>query len=99
MDETTLFATIVGGLLIIGVLFVGFSIFTSFYDLDSFEGEGELDIDTDAIDDLGDSMEDASDAIFENFDGDGIMSALASWSVFIVIIIGSVLVIRILTKT
>ena len=71
MDEVTLFSVIVGGLLIIGGFFVGFNLFTSFYDLDSFEGE--LGIDTDSIDDLGDSMEDASDAVFENFDTEAII--------------------------
>jgi len=85
MDETTLFATIVGGILIIAVLFVGFNIFTSFYDFDSFDGDGELDIDTDSIDDLGESIEDASDEIFENFDTEGIINQITSLSLLAVI--------------
>ena len=99
MDETTLFATIIGGLLIIGVSFVGFNLFTSFYDLDSFDGEGELDIDTDSIDDLGESIEDASDAIFENFDSEGITTTLTSWAVVIGLIIGIVGIGYIITRS
>ena len=98
MDELTLFSVIVGGLLIIGVFFVGFSLFTSFYDLDSFDGEGELGIDTDSIDDLGDSMEDASDAVFENFDSEGITTTLTSWGVIIGIVVGIILIGYIITK-
>ena len=82
MDGETLFAVIVGGLVIIGVLFVGFNLFASFYDLDSFDGEGELGIDTDSIDDLGDSIEDASDEIFENYD----FEAITDQAIFFIII-------------
>ena len=98
MDETTLFATIVGGLLIIGILFVGFNLFTSFYDLDSFDGEGELDIDTDSIDDLGESIEDASDAIFENFDTERITTAITPAIVAIGVVIGFIAVAYIATR-
>ena len=98
MDEVTLFSVIVGGLLIIGVLFVGFSLFASFYDLDSFDGEGELGIDTDSIDDLGNSMEDASDAVFENFDMEGITTTITSWGIMIGAMIGIVFTVYVVTK-
>ena len=98
MDGVTIFSVIVGGLLILGVFFIGFNLFTSFYDLDSFDGEGELGIDTDSIDDLGDDMEDASDEIFENYDTEGITTVITSWGVIIGIVIGIIFIGYIITK-
>ena len=99
MGETdAILGIFVCGGLIVAVLFVGLGFFNSFYDLDSFDADGDLDIDTDAIDDLETSVEDASEAIFENWDMDAFTTTLTSWAVLIGIVIGIVAIIYMIAR-
>ena len=97
-EAETIFGILIGGALVIAVLYVGFGFFNTFYDLDSFDGDGELDIDTDAIDDLGTGVEEASEEILENWDMDAFTTTLTSWAVLIGIVIGIVAIVYIIAR-
>ena len=96
MGELEIVIGIVGVVLIAVVLFYGLQFFASFYDFSDMEGD--LGIDTDAVEDLGAEIDETNEIIFEKIDTEGLGTALGSVAVIIGMIIGGVFIVYMITK-
>lgn len=96
MGDSEIIGAILGVGLIAVVLYFGVGLFASFYNFEDFEGD--LDIDTDSMEDLGEEIEDTGEKIFENFDTDGLTVAGGSIAVVIGLIAGIAIIAYVLLR-
>ena len=99
MGDTEIIGAVLGVAVICVVLYFGIGLFATFYNFDDFESDnGDLDIDTDAMEDLSEEIDDTGEVIFENFDTDGLATAGGSILVIIGIIAGCAVIAYILLR-
>ena len=88
------------GIGIIGILciaiYFGVGLFATFYNFEDYDGD--LDIDTDSMEDLSEEIEETGEVIFENYDTDRITTASGSIAVIIGIIAGCAVIAYILLR-